>query len=141
MATKVRDIMTGSPTSVSPDLDLVTVARAMRDEDIGAVLVADSDRLRGMITDRDLVVRGLAEGGDPRQTKAGDIASDVTVTVGPNDSIDTAAELMRERAVRRIPVLEDGRPVGIVSLGDLAIEKDEDARSALAGISAAKPNT
>jgi CBS domain-containing protein len=139
MATKVRDIMTGSPTAVNPDLDIVTVARAMRDEDIGAVLVADSDRLRGLITDRDLVVRGLAQGGDPRQAKAGDICSEVTVTVGPDDSLERAVELMRERAVRRLPVVENGRPVGIVSLGDLAMEEDE--RSALADISAARPNT
>ncbi|XVQ12392.1 CBS domain-containing protein [Spirillospora sp. CA-255316] len=138
MATKVRDIMTGSPTSVSPELDLVTVARAMRDEDIGAVLVADSDTLYGLVTDRDLVIRGLAGAGDPRQTKVAGVCSDVTATVGPDDSLDTAADRMRERSVRRLPVIENGRPVGIVSLGDLAIEKD--ARSALADISAAKGN-
>jgi CBS domain-containing protein len=137
-ATKVRDIMTGSPTSVSPELDIVTVARAMRDEDIGAVLVADSDKLYGVVTDRDLVVRGLAGGGDPGRTKVAGVCSEVTATVGPDDSLDTAAERMRERSVRRLPVIEDGRPVGIVSLGDLAIEKD--ARSALADISAAKGN-
>ncbi|MCP9967156.1 CBS domain-containing protein [Actinomadura madurae] len=67
MATKVRDIMTGSPTSVSPELDLVTVARAMRDEDIGAVLVADGDHLKGVVTDRDLVIRGLAAGATRRR--------------------------------------------------------------------------
>ncbi|MFC5744142.1 CBS domain-containing protein [Actinomadura rugatobispora] len=139
MATKVRDIMTGSPTSVSPELDIVTVARAMRDEDIGAVLVADSDTLYGLVTDRDLVVRGLAAGDDPRQTKVAGVCSDVTATVGPDDSLDTAADRMRERSVRRLPVIENGRPIGIVSLGDLAIA--EGAQSALADISAAKGNT
>ena len=139
MATKVRDIMTGSPTSVSPELDLVTVARAMRDEDIGAVLVADSDTLYGVVTDRDLVVRGLAAGVDPRQTPVGGVCSDVTATVGPDDSLDTAADRMRERSVRRLPVIENGRAVGIVSLGDLA--RARDSRSALADISAAKGNT
>ncbi|MCP9950372.1 MULTISPECIES: CBS domain-containing protein [Actinomadura] len=138
MATKVRDIMTGSPTSVSPELDLVTVARAMRDEDIGAVLVADGDHLKGVVTDRDLVIRGLAAGGDPAAVKIGGIASSVTATVGPDDSLERAAQIMRERAVRRLPVIEDGRPVGIVSIGDLAMEKD--SGSALADISAARPN-
>ncbi|MEO3822327.1 CBS domain-containing protein [Actinomadura sp. B10D3] len=138
MATKVRDIMTGSPTSVSPELDLVTVARAMRDEDIGAVLVADGDHLKGVVTDRDLVIRGLAAGGDPATVKIGGIASSVTATVGPDDSLERAAQIMRERAVRRLPVIADGRPVGIVSIGDLAMEKD--SGSALADISAARPN-
>lgn len=139
MATKVRDIMTGSPTSVSPELDIVTVARAMRDEEIGAVLVAEGDDLKGVVTDRDLVVRGLAAGGDPTQAKIGQIASKVTATVGPDDSLDKAAQIMRERSVRRLPVMEHGRPVGIVSIGDLAIEKD--SASALADISAARSNT
>ncbi|WP_141581606.1 CBS domain-containing protein [Actinomadura sp. WMMA1423] len=139
MATKVRDIMTGSPTSVSPELDLVTVARAMRDEEIGAVLVAEGDDLKGVVTDRDLVVRGLAAGGDPARARIGEIASKVTATVGPDDSLDKAAQIMRERSVRRLPVMEDGRPVGIVSIGDLAIEKD--SASALADISAARSNT
>ncbi|MEV4670294.1 MULTISPECIES: CBS domain-containing protein [Actinomadura] len=139
MATKIREIMTGSPTSVSPELDIVTVARAMRDEDIGAVLVAEGDDLQGVVTDRDLVIRGLAAGGDPSQAKIGGIASRVTATVGPDDSLDKAAQIMRERSVRRLPVMEDGRPVGIVSIGDLAIEHD--SRSALADISAARSNT
>ncbi|WP_395108372.1 CBS domain-containing protein [Actinomadura sp. SCN-SB] len=139
MATKVRDIMTGSPTAVSPDLDIVTVARAMRDEDIGAVLVADSERLHGLVTDRDLVVRGLAAGGDPTQIKVSSMVSDEPETVRPDDSLDTAVKRMRERAVRRLPVVDDGQAVGIISLGDLAIERD--ASSALAQISAARPNT
>ncbi|RFS86546.1 CBS domain-containing protein [Actinomadura spongiicola] len=139
MATKVREIMTGSPTSVSPELDIVTVARAMRDEGIGTVLVAEGDDLIGLVTDRDLVVRGLAAGGDPTRATVGGLASTATATVGPDDSLDKAVRLMRERSVRRLPVVENGRPVGIVSIGDLAMEKD--AESALADISAARPNT
>jgi signal-transduction protein with cAMP-binding, CBS, and nucleotidyltransferase domain len=138
MATKVRDIMTGSPTSVSPELDLVTVARTMRDEDIGNVLVMDGDDLQGVVTDRDLVIRGVAGGLDPRTTKIGGLCSSVTATVAPDDDLDKAVGLMRDRAIRRLPVLDDGRPVGIISIGDLALEKDP--RSALAHISAAKPN-
>ncbi|GAA2296572.1 CBS domain-containing protein [Actinomadura luteofluorescens] len=142
MATKVRDIMTGSPTSVSPELDIVTVARAMRDEQIGAVLVAEGDDLKGVVTDRDLVVRGLAAGGDPAQVKIGGIASKVTATVRPDDSTERAAQIMRERSVRRLPVLEDGRPVGIVSIRDLASgASGEDAASALADIGAARSTT
>ncbi|MBE1531242.1 CBS domain-containing protein [Actinomadura algeriensis] len=139
MARKIRDIMTGSPTSVSPELDIVTVARAMRDEDIGAVLVAEGDDMKGLVTDRDLVIRGLASGDDPKQVKIGGLASSATATIGPDDTTDKAAQLMRERAVRRLPVVEDGRPVGIISIGDLAVEKDTE--SALADISAARPNT
>ncbi|GAA4092172.1 MULTISPECIES: CBS domain-containing protein [Actinomadura] len=137
MATKIRDIMTGSPTAVSPQDDIVSVARRMRDEDIGNVLVAEGDELRGIVTDRDLVVRGLAAGGDPGSTKVGGLCSDVTATVGPDDPPERAVEIMRERAVRRLPVIENGRPVGIVSIGDLAVEKEG---SALADISAAKSN-
>jgi CBS domain-containing protein len=138
MATKVRDIMTGSPTSVAPDLDLATVARTMRDEDIGNVLVIDGEDLQGLVTDRDLVVRGMARGLDPSTTKVGGICSTVTASIGPDDELDKAVQLMREHAVRRLPVLDGGRPVGIISIGDLALERD--ARSALADISAAKPS-
>jgi CBS domain-containing protein len=102
------------------------------------VLVAEGDDLKGVVTDRDLVIRGLAAGGDPAQSKIGGIASSVTATVGPDDTLDKAAQIMRERSVRRLPVMEDGRPVGIVSIGDLAMEKDSE--SALADISAARGN-
>jgi CBS domain-containing protein len=136
MATKIRDVMTGSPTSVAPELDLVTVARAMRDEEIGAVLVMDGEDLLGLVTDRDLVVRGLATGGDPKQARVGGITSSATATIGPDDSLDKAAQIMRERSVRRLPVIEDGRPVGIVTIRDLAKVKDP----LLADISA-RPNT
>ena len=117
---------------------MTDVARIMRDEDIGAVLVTDEDRLRGLVSDRDLVVRALAEGDDPGQTTVASACSDDLVTVGPDDELDVAVRVMREHAVRRVPVVEEGRPVGIVSLGDLAVERDPD--SALGDISAARPN-
>ncbi|MBA9006362.1 CBS domain-containing protein [Thermomonospora cellulosilytica] len=138
MARKIREIMTSSPVCVSPDVDLGQVARRMRDENIGDVLVTEGDTLRGVVTDRDLVVRCMAEGGDPSSTRVGDIASSADVTVGPDDDLGTAVHLMREKSVRRLPVVENGKPVGIVSIGDLAIERDE--KSALADISAASPN-
>lgn len=138
MATKVREIMSETLHYVPPETDLVSVARTMRDEDIGCMLVGDTSSLYGLITDRDLVVRGLAAGLDPYQTKVGAICSDATVTVGPEDRLDDAVQRMREHAVRRLPVIENDRPVGVVSIGDLAIERDP--ASALADISKAKAN-
>jgi CBS domain-containing protein len=134
----VRDIMTAAPVTVEPQASVTAVARIMRDENIGAVLVTDHDRLRGLVSDRDLVVRALAEGGDPEQTTVATACSEDLVTVGPDEDLDHAVQLMREHAVRRVPVVEEGRPVGIVSLGDLAIEREPE--SALGDISAAKSN-
>jgi CBS domain-containing protein len=140
MTQLVRDIMTGAPVTVEPQTSVAAVARTMRDENLGAVLVTDGDRLRGLVTDRDLVVRSVAEGGDPESTTVADACSDTElVTVSPDDDLDHVVELMRQHAVRRVPVVEDGHPVGIVSLGDLAMERDPE--SALGDISVAKPNT
>ncbi|GAA2259705.1 oxidoreductase [Streptomyces ruber] len=139
MTQYVRDIMTGHPVTVEPLTSVRAVARLMRDQDLGAVLVTEGDRLRGLVSDRDLVVRALAEDGDPDDTTVAGACSEDLVTVGPDDTLDDAVRLMREHSVRRLPVVEDGRhPVGIVSLGDMAMERDE--RSALADISAARPN-
>lgn len=139
MAQYVRDIMTSEPVTVEPQTSVAAVARIMRDEDLGAVLVTEGDRLRGLVTDRDLVVRCLAEGGDPEQTTVAGACSDDVVTVRPDEGLDHAVELMREHAVRRIPVVDEGHPVGIVSLGDMAMERDPE--SALGDISVARPNT
>ncbi|MFI7498416.1 CBS domain-containing protein [Streptomyces sp. NPDC049687] len=138
MTQHVRDIMTAPPVTVEPQASVKDVARRMRDEDIGVVLVTDDDRLRGLVSDRDLVVRALAEGEDPERTTVAEACSDDLVTVGPDDELDLVVQVMREHAVRRVPVVEEGRPVGIVSLGDLAIERDPD--SALGDISAAPGN-
>lgn len=113
-------------------------ARLMRDEGIGDVMVMDGDHFRGIVTDRDIVVRAIAEGESPRECQLVDIVSGDVATVTPDDEVDQAVRLMRERAVRRLPVLDAGRPVGMVAIGDLAIERDSD--SALADISAAPPN-
>lgn len=139
MTQHVRDIMTADPVTVEPQASVTQVARIMRDEDLGAVLVTDGDDLRGLVTDRDLVVRALAEGGDLEQTTVAGACSDDLVTVGPDDELDVAIRLMREHSVRRIPVVDHGHPVGIVSLGDAAMERDPD--SALGDISVARPNT
>ncbi|KUN38516.1 CBS domain-containing protein [Streptomyces longwoodensis] len=138
MAQHVRDIMTGGPVTVEPQTSLTAVARLMRDENIGAVLVADHDELRGLVSDRDLVVRALAEGWDPERTTVAGACSDDLVTVTPDDDLDRAVGLMREHAVRRLPVVEGGHPVGMVALADLAMERDPE--SALGDISVARPN-
>ncbi|MFF2145117.1 CBS domain-containing protein [Kitasatospora sp. NPDC058190] len=114
-------------------------ARWMRDTAIGDVLVSDDGQLCGLVTDRDLVVRVLAEGKDPDSTNVGDVCSCELVSVAPDDDVQHAVDLMRRHALRRLPVLDDGQAVGIVSLGDLAM--DRDPGSALAAISDAAPNT
>ena len=138
MAQPVRDIMTAAPVTVAPQTPVATVAQVMRDQNIGAVLVAEGDRLRGLVSDRDLVVRTVAEGSDPRETTVDRACSGDLVTVSPEDKLDRAVRLMREHSVRRVPVVESGEPVGIVSLGDLAIERDPE--SALGDISVARSN-
>ncbi|GGX26055.1 CBS domain-containing protein [Streptomyces chryseus] len=130
--------MTAAPVTVGPQTSVAEVARVMRDEGIGAVLVAEGDELRGLVTDRDLAVRIVAREGNIGDYSAADACSDELITVSLDDDLGRAVSLMRRHAVRRLPVVEDGLPVGIVSLGDLAAVHDTDA--ALADISAADPN-
>jgi CBS domain-containing protein len=139
MGTKrIRDIMTTSPRTLSEDAPVSEAAKVMRDEDIGDILITKDGELFGILTDRDIVVRVLAENLEPTDTPVGDIASQELVTVTPDDTVDDAVRLMRQRKLRRVPVVDGGKCVGIVSLGDLAVEKD--AHSVLADISAAPPN-
>lgn len=138
MTQYVRDIMTGGLVTVEPQTSVTAVARPMRDRDLQAVLVPDGDGLRGLVTDRDLVVRSVAEGGDPHRATAAAACSDGLVTVRSDEELDHAVELTREQAVRRVPVAGEGRPVGVVALGDLAMERDPE--SAPGGISVARPN-
>ncbi len=111
----------------------------MREAGIGDVLIMDAGQLKGPVTDRDIVMRVVADGRDPGSTPVGEACSQDLVTVTPDDDGDTAVHRMRERSVRRVPVMDNGRPVGVLSIGDMAIERDE--RSALADISAEAPNT
>jgi CBS domain-containing protein len=138
MAQSIREVMTADPQTVSSDATLEEAAREMQSDDIGAVLVTDNGDVAGILTDRDIVVRAVAEGRDPSSTKVGDVATRDVQTLTPDSSIDDAIKLVREQNVRRIPVVEGGRPAGIVSIGDLAIERDTD--SALADISSEPPN-
>ena len=139
MTRKMRDIMSPAPVCMAPGESVSAAAQAMRQHGIGTVLVLADGRLSGLVTDRDITVRVLAENRDPRTTRIGDICRGDLVVLGPDDDVEQAARLVRERAVRRIPVLADGRPVGIVSIGDLALE--EDPTSALSGVSSAPPNS
>lgn len=136
----VSDVMTSSPRRVVPQAGLVEVAEMMRDDAIGTVIVVDDgDTVTGLATDRDLVVRCMAEGKDPSATTIGEACSEDLVSVGPDAPAERAARLMREHAVRRIPVVDaEGRAVGVVSIGDLALTRDP--TSALSDISAAPPN-
>jgi CBS domain-containing protein len=138
MATTIRELMAPRPVVVPPTSTLAEVAQLMRDGDIGNVIVQDGPQLHGIVTDRDIVVRAVAEDQAPSAVTVGEICSVDPVTLGPDDPIDRAVQLMREHAIRRLPVTEDGRAVGVVSLGDLAIERD--ARSVLAEISMADRN-
>ncbi|GAA3076957.1 CBS domain-containing protein [Streptomyces olivoverticillatus] len=135
MAHLVKDAMTAGVVTVWPEASLVEVAQLMRDQDIGDVVVATGDTVVGMITDRDITVRAVADGSDPFALSAGSVCTPDPVTIGPYESAARAVELMREHAVRRLPVVEDGRPVGLVGLGDLA--REGDAGPALADISRA----
>jgi CBS domain-containing protein len=138
MAQTVREAMTAEPICLSKETTIIEAAKRMREYNIGDVLITDQGRIWGVLTDRDIVVRALAEGRDPHATIIETIASPHVVMVSPDDAITHAIELMREHAIRRLPVVQDGRPVGILSIGDLALEQDP--RSALADISAASPN-
>ena len=138
MATKMRDIMSPAPVSLAATESVSAAAQAMKEHGVGTVLVLTDGKLSGLVTDRDIAIRILAENRDPLTTQVGDIASTELAVLGPDDDVDRATALIRGRAVRRIPVLQDGTPVGVVSIGDLALEKDQ--QSALSDVSAAPPN-
>jgi CBS domain-containing protein len=136
--TTVRDVMTSEPLTMDASETLTAAARQMRDASVGDVIVTEAGELRGLVTDRDITVRGVAEELDPGRTSIGQILTRDLVTVAADADVETAVELVRVHAVRRLPVLDGGRLVGAVSLGDLAV--DRDSKSVLADISAEEPN-
>jgi CBS domain-containing protein len=138
MAPKIRDVMTPDPVTCEVDDMVVQAARAMRDYAIGDVIVLDAGRICGVITDRDLVVRVMAEQRDPDTTPLREVCTREVATLDPGQDAERAVRLMTERAVRRIPIVEHDAVVGVVSIGDLAMRRD--SRSALATVSAAPPN-
>lgn len=139
MPQKIREIMTPNPIMMNVNDTVGDAARTMRDRDIGCLLVVDaSNRLCGVVTDRDLVVRSLADGKDPRGCKLQDVCSEAVTELTPDDTVDNAIKLMARKHIRRIPIMEGTHPVGVLSLGDLALERDPD--SVLSSISSAAPN-
>jgi len=138
MAQTVEQIMTINPRTVNMDDTAKDAAAVMRDSDIGDVIVIQDGQVTGILTDRDIVVRAVAEGRDADSTSVADICTTGIQAIEPDASVDDALRMMREDDIRRLPVVKNGRPVGIVSLGDLAVEREPD--STLADISAAAPD-
>jgi CBS domain-containing protein len=136
MATPVRELMTTDPICMPLSTPVLEAAQLMRDQGIGDVLVLDEDEtsLRGILTDRDITIRAVAEGLQPDQATVGEVCTSQVETVSPDDDVAQVIEMMRTAGIRRVPVVEGGHPVGILTIGDLAIEFDEG--SALADISA-----
>jgi len=124
---KISDVMTPNPKTVGPTDSIQTAAQIMRDEDTGVVPVVEDGRVTGVVTDRDIVLRAVADGDF--QAKVEDVVSDDVITCTPDMSTSDAAELMSEHQIRRLPVVDaDETLVGIVSLGDLAVKEGRDAR-------------
>ena len=122
MAESVRDIMSANPTTVRPDTPVVEAARLMASEDVGSLPVVDGEQLVGVATDRDITLRVVAEGKDPGATTVGEIQSGNPVSVAPDERLDRALQEMAQNQVRRLPVVEDGRLVGVVAQADVARE-------------------
>lgn len=135
--TTVRDVMTEGVVALPRDATLTEAAERMLRDDIGDVLVREDGGLCGIVTDRDIVVRAIAEGRDPDEVSVGDICTHELHSAGPDEELGEIIDRMREHAIRRIPVVEDGDAVGMIAMGDLAVQVDRD--SLLADISA-KPS-
>jgi len=134
---KIREVMTPNPVTLDSAAPVMQAAEAMRENDIGDVVVRHDGKLCGIVTDRDIVVRVLAAGKDPKSTKLDAVCSHDMLTLSPDQDTSDAIRLMRERAIRRLPVVEGNHLLGIVSLGDLAVVLDP--HSTLSDISAASP--
>ena len=127
MSILARDIMTGGAECIGVNETLEQAARKMKDLDVGSLpICGDDNRLKGMLTDRDIVVRCLADGGDPKSTKAGDLAEGKPVTIGADDTIEEAIRTMQQHQVRRLPVIDGHDLVGMLSQADIARNYPED---------------
>jgi len=126
MGQHIREVMTTSPSTVEAQTTVVEAARVMKQIDAGVVPVTENGRLTGMVTDRDIALRVVAEGKDPQSTTVGEVATKNLVTVDPQQDLDEALRLMAQHKVRRLPVVEeDGRLVGVVAQADVAREGDD----------------
>lgn len=139
MPQSVAEVMTRDPLTVEESAPVTEAARVMRDQDIGDVIVTRADgTVCGIVTDRDLALRVVAEGLDPDSLKIEDVCDHRVISIGSREPVAKAVKLMTDNAIRRVPVIDDEQLVGILTLGDLAIERDP--TSALADISEAPPN-
>ncbi len=119
--TQVRELMTPDPEHLSADDTLVTAAQRMRDADVGSLPICDADgQVTGIVTDRDIVVKCIADGGNPSSATVGSIASEMVYTVRPDDQIENALTVMEDHQVRRLPIVENGRLVGMLAQADVA---------------------
>lgn len=134
---RVRDIMTEDLRVAQLNTDLVQVAKMMAEEDVGAIPVVESQKLKGIVTDRDIVIRAIAQNKDPQKVQAREIMTDNPLTIAPDGDAHEAARIMSENQIRRLPVVEQGNLVGMLSLGDLAVVNIhvDEAGEALSGIS------
>lgn len=138
---KIKDVMSSDVVTVYPDTPVQQVAQVMQKHNIGAVPVCDESGIKGIVTDRDIVVRNVAHGTDPKSLCASDVMTSQIVTVTPSTDVRAVSKIMAEKQIRRMPVVEDNRVVGMVALGDLADSNgffDVEASEALTEIS--KPN-
>jgi CBS domain-containing protein len=126
MANTIREAMTSNPCSIDATQTVAYAARMLRDEDVGVAPIVEGDKLVGVLTDRDIAVRVVAEGRDPQTTTVAEVASKDVVTIDPQQDLDEALRLMAKHQVRRLPVVEeDGRLVGVLAQADVAREADE----------------
>jgi CBS domain-containing protein len=136
--TTVREVMTRDPIAMDVNTVVSAVARQMRDAFISDVILTEGDRVRGIVTERDILIRAVAEDADPRAMTAADVLTRDLVTVAPDDDIKAAEGLMRVHAIKHLPVCDGDRLVGIVALGDIAVE--EQPESLFAEIAVEDPN-
>jgi CBS domain-containing protein len=125
MAKSVREAMTEDPRSIGASAGVIEAARLMREARIGSLPITDDERLVGIITDRDITTRVVAEAADPKTTSVGDVYSRDLISVEPDEDLDEALKLMARHQVRRLPVVENGRLVGIVAQADIALRENE----------------
>ena len=122
---KVRELMTTEPITVEPDATLGEVATLMKQEDCGSIPVVEAGRLVGIVTDRDIVIRGVAGGTDPKTQRVSTIMSADPVTIGADDDVTEAEKVMADRQIRRLPVVENGKLVGIIVTAQIARAADK----------------
>jgi CBS domain-containing protein len=126
MGQSIKDVMTSNPCTIDADKSIAYAAKMMREEDVGVAPIMEGDKLIGMLTDRDIAIRVVAEGRNPDQVKVADVASKQVVTIDPQQDLDEALRIMAKHQVRRLAVVEeDGKLVGVVAQADIAREGDD----------------